>query len=216
MLLSFSRSAILLSLSLLAFALLAVWLPDAQYRALLMENGPVEAASSLLYLLGAGLLLWRRPGERWRQWPWCLLLVHLAVREAGLRSAILGGKGTTLEYYLNPAVPLGLKCLALLVLVATALAIWRLLCATPAWLRALWQGREAAWWLLVAGAYCAFAQVFDNWSKLFGSHGLLQGRLFLSLEEIFELGMALALLLAVQSWCRRSLSPSLHGVEVWS
>lgn len=188
----------------MAFALLAVWLPDAQHHVLLMENGPVEAASSLLYLWAAGLLFWRRPGERWRQWPWSLLLVHLAVREAGLHGAILGGKATTLEYYLNPAVPLLMKCLALLVLVATALAIWHFLCAAPAWLRALWQGREAAWWLLVAGAYCAFAQVFDKWSKLFGSPDLLQARLFLSLEEIFELGMALALLLAVHGWCRRS------------
>ncbi|MCP9760391.1 hypothetical protein EGI20_13915 [Aquitalea sp. S1-19] len=40
----------------MAFALLAVWLPDAQHHAFLMENGPVETASSLLYLLGAGLL----------------------------------------------------------------------------------------------------------------------------------------------------------------
>ncbi|MGL6070078.1 hypothetical protein [Craterilacuibacter sp.] len=216
MLLSFPGRVILLSLSLLAFVLLSVWLPDAQHRALLMENGPVEAVSSLLYLLGAGLLLWRSSGARWQQWPWCLLLVHLAVREAGLRSTILGGKGTNLDYYLNPAIPLLLKSLALLVLVATALAGWKLLRAAPAWLRALWQGREAAWWLFVAGAYGAFAQVFDNWSKLFGAPSLLQERLFLSLEEIFELGMALALVLALHGWRRRVVSPSWHAAEVSS
>lgn len=167
---------------------------------ILQEDGPVEALSSLLYLLAAGYLLWARPLSWHALWPAAFALLHLAVREAGLRSALLGGKGTELAYYLDPAVAWPLKVVALLVLGATLCAVLLLLRAVPALLRAFFHGDAAAWWLALAFAYGALAQVFDNWSKLFGSGYFAWQSWFLPLEELGELGMALALCFAVIRW----------------
>ncbi|MXR36327.1 hypothetical protein [Craterilacuibacter sinensis] len=176
-------------------------LDSSQANWILQEHGPVEALSALLYLLAAGYLLWARPISWGTGWPAAFALLHLAVREAGLRSALLGGKGTELAYYLDPAVVWPLKIVALLVLGATLCTVLLLLRAVPALLRAFFHGDAAAWWLALAFAYGAFAQVFDNWHKLFGSGYFAWQSWFLPLEEFGELGMALALCFAVITWC---------------
>ena len=177
-------------------ALLAGALPSPLHLALLQEDGPVESLSALSYLFAACWLLWQGRDRLACYWPAALLLVHLAVREAGLRSALLGGSGLSPAYYLNDALPLMQRAGAALLLLATLYALYKLVRALPDWLASLGRGDAAAFWLAGALGLGVLGQLGDKWDKLFGAAPASLMPYLLGFEEVFELGMALGMLVA--------------------
>lgn len=194
---------------LMGSALLAGALPPSMSLALLREDGPVEALSAMSYLFTAMWLLWQGRDSLARYWPSALVLVHLAVREAGMRSALLGGSGVSLSYYLNTGVPLMLRLGAALWMTLTLRALFLIARQLPKGLRALRRGEDSASWLVGALMLGLIGQLCDRWAKLFGRVPPALDPYLLGVEEVFELGMGLGIVVAALLWLPANCKPSL-------
>ncbi|TCP07563.1 hypothetical protein [Caldimonas thermodepolymerans] len=198
-----------------AFLLIAllVWalLPAEQVMALVIEGGPIEMPSALLYF-AAAIALWFM---RRRSMPVALALAltvmfcAFGARELDLHKAWSGASVLKVSYYLRPTVPLQHKLVALAVLLPVIASGFYLLLR---WAKPVWQGLRArhpvAVTVVVFFATMAVAKVVDrSQNVLLEDYGIAftasQEALRASVEEFLELGLGVLAFLGL--WQHRRL-----------
>lgn len=206
------------------FAAAATWVglntPLAIGPGVLLDGGPVENGTLLLYLAAALFVLKVRP-PAWTQrdaWALCIVLLALAAHEANLHVTLFGISILKARFYGGASLLQTVAALAVLGTVGLAVA-WLARRSQPLWrsavLRRRW--RAAARTLLAFGVALVTACGLDELQAFLGDAGTLSDvpatwrYLMLSMEEILELALPVLVLLGLlqlqlgrhPTWLRR-------------
>lgn len=183
-------------------------LQTERFRWTFSEEGPVEVASMILWIVAAAVVLVRiRPFDS-RAAAFALLYLAFAAREADWHKAFTADSMLKSAYYRSPGVPLAEK------LVAGAVAV-ALLCLLVyvLWVVARFLVREGGWrsrsgvWLLAGFALLFLTKILDRApATLAVDYGVrlapLVGAWFSAFEEGLE--AAMPMLLAWSAWVSQS------------
>jgi hypothetical protein len=179
------------------------FLPADTGAALVREHGPVETATVFLYLPAALWLVYRSLREK-RSWNLTAagLVVLLLLRELDFHARFTTMGVLKSRYYISPEVPAGEKAvvsvLMIVILVVTLRFVWQ---NTPLFLHHLRNRNAAALAVAAAIGMALVSKMLDSLSRpirqllvpiYHGSTTYL--RVY---EEIFELAIALFILLAL-------------------
>jgi hypothetical protein len=170
---------------------------------LMVENGPVEMSTAMLYAAG-GVLVWllRTRAMDWRlSLALSITLFAFAARELDLHKYWTGTSVLKLSFYLQDA-PLHQKITAAAAMAIVIAAIVRLVpLLRPLW-SAFWRREVVAITLVVFLATMAFTKVLDRVLNILAEDydvpvTLETRTLFMSLEELTELGLPILAILAL-------------------
>lgn len=195
-------AALLLYLAVLA--VLPLVLSTPAFERFFSEEGPIEMASTLLWIAAAGVVLARvRPLGR-RAWAFALLYLVFAAREAQLHRAFTADSMFKSSYYRRVAAPFEEKLVAGLVAIAIlALLVYVFWVVVRfLWTERGWRTRSGAW-LLAGMALLVFSKVLDRAPAVLAEDydlvlGPLAKRYFSAFEEGLE--ATLPLMLAFSAW----------------
>ncbi len=199
-------AALLLYLAMLA--VLPLVLSEPAFRHFFSEEGPIEIASTLFWIVAAVIVLARvRPLSR-RAWAFALLYLVFAAREAQLHRAFTADSIFKSSYYRRAAAPFDEKLMAFIVAIAILLLLFYVLWVV---VRFLW--KERGWrthsgaWLLAGVALLVLSKVLDRAPAVLAEDydlviGPLAKRCFSAFEEGIEAIVPLAL--AFSAWIEGS------------
>lgn len=203
---AFHHRYLLAWIGLVAVVSLLLWFDPAVAERLLSEEGPIETASALGYLLcGVALLIVRPdwPGK----WHAVALLTLMCLRELDFHSRFTSMNITKIKFYLSADVPTMEKLIGASIIAYGIYALYRLvrLQGRP-WLAGLRAGRACAFGVLY-GLICAIvSKSLDGFArKMRDLEWTLDARAAeyaKVVEETLELGIALMFALSIYCYIR--------------
>ncbi|MEE4312915.1 MAG: hypothetical protein V2J11_00350 [Desulfofustis sp.] len=194
---------VLIGIGIFLVAVAASLLPAETGAALVRENGPVESATAVLYLIATVWLLARsfRDNPRWNLTA-ALMVALLLLRELDAHSRFTTMGVLKSRYYLSPDVPAGEKvvvsALMILILIVGLRFVWQ---SAPSFFRAVRRRQAAALAIAAAVGTAVVSKTLDSFSGPI-RHVLRplyhDSKTYLRVyEEIFELAIPLFILLAL-------------------
>ena len=187
-------------MALLVLAGLADVLRAALGEARFSEGGAIEMGSAAGYVLALAVLAARAPPLR-TAWPAAALLLAAAARELDLDKRLTDPGLLQSRLYTGDA-PLAVKLAgAAVVLAILAAALALALRDGPRWVRGLMAGARRAWWVAAALALAVVSKSLDGLGRKLRPLGIdvpaTVDRAAALCEEVLELGIPLALILAL-------------------
>ncbi|MCB2214926.1 hypothetical protein [Desulfofustis glycolicus] len=200
---NYLKLLVLIGIGIFLVAVAASLLPAETGAALVRENGSVESATAVLYLIAAFWLLARsfRDNPRWHLTAG-LMVVLLLLRELDAHARFTTMGVLKSRYYLSPDVPAGEKAVVsvvmILLLIVVLRFVWR---AAPSFFRAVRHRQAPSVAIAAAIGTAVVSKTLDSFSGPI-RHVLRplyhDSKTYLRVyEEIFELAIPLFILLAL-------------------
>ena len=166
----------------------------------LSENGPVENASWIAYFVAAFFVVLKTIKNP-NRWSMAVAAMLLGMRELDFHERFTTMGIFKSRFFISPDVPVGEKLIALLV--AAAIGVTLFFMAKnhlKIFVSRVRSGEGASLSFLLAGALMVFAKSIDGLSRKLGLFGIessdATGQVFNSIEESFELTVALLIVVA--------------------
>lgn len=201
---------------LLAFFLVTFTLNPSTRKALLVEGGPIEMPSALLYFVCFGLICYRGGLSFFRKYAYFALVPLLfGMRELDLDKAVTTTGIFKIRFFTRADVPVYEKIFGFLLIAALLYMVYALIRhQTKNYLRELWVFTPLAVGATLAAGLAVVSKTLDGLERKLESIGISASPLITEhssdLEEILELGIPIIMLLTFWNYFSRRSVEAKH------
>lgn len=194
---------------LLSFFLMTFALDPSTRKALLIEGGPIEMPSALLYFVCFGLICYRGGLSFFRKYAYLALVPLLfGMRELDMDKAVTTTGIFKIRFFTRADVPFYEKIFGFLLIAALLYMVYALIRhQTKNYLRELWAFTPLAVGATLAAGLAVVSKTLDGLERKLDSIGISTSPLVAeqssNLEEILELGIPIIMLLTFWNYFSR-------------